>query len=163
MIHELKNTTLYFDMDGTLFDLYSVTDWLPKLRAEDASPYIEAAPLVDFRELANLLNTLQNAGMKIGVISWLSKDSTKTYKASVRTAKRTALKRIPIRFDEIHLVQYGTSKRAIAKGQRKILFDDNDEVLENWRSGSKGTYIAIDVKADNILEVLQDFIDMWVA
>ena len=36
-----------FDMDGTIADLYNVPNWLPKLRAEDASPYEDAAPIYD--------------------------------------------------------------------------------------------------------------------
>ena len=43
--------TIYFDMDGTIADLYNVENWLPKLRAEDASPYIEAEIMVDASEL----------------------------------------------------------------------------------------------------------------
>ena len=33
---------IWFDMDGTLADLYGVENWLEKLRASDPSPYAEA-------------------------------------------------------------------------------------------------------------------------
>ena len=52
--------TIYFDMDGTIADLYGVENWLPKLRAEDASPYAEATPLTDMENLQLLLAILQN-------------------------------------------------------------------------------------------------------
>lgn len=83
--------TIFFDMDGTLFDLYGVPDWLPRLRAEDASPYIEAAPLLNLQNLGETLQTLQNNGVRIGVISWLSKDATATYKKAIRRAKKKPL------------------------------------------------------------------------
>ena len=34
--------TIYFDMDGTIANLYAVENWLPKLRNKDESPYAEA-------------------------------------------------------------------------------------------------------------------------
>ena len=34
--------TIWFDMDGTIANLYGVENWLPKLRAHDASPYADA-------------------------------------------------------------------------------------------------------------------------
>ena len=48
--------TIYFDMDGTIANLYAVENWLPKLRNEDASPYTDAEPLVRLATLARLLN-----------------------------------------------------------------------------------------------------------
>ena len=75
---------IYFDMDGTIAELYEVQDWLPKLRAEDASPYAEAEPKVDLRELAKTLKELKKKGYTVGVITWLSMDSSKEYKKAVR-------------------------------------------------------------------------------
>ena len=67
---------IYFDMDGTIADLYAVENWLPKLRAYDPSPYMDAAPLVRLSTLARLLNSLQRIGYTLGIISWCSKSST---------------------------------------------------------------------------------------
>ena len=44
--------TIYFDMDGTIADLYSVENWLESLRAYSAEPYTCAAPMQDLRQLA---------------------------------------------------------------------------------------------------------------
>ena len=57
--------TIYFDMDGTIADLYGVEDWLDKLKNEDASPYAEATPLLNFRKFAKLLNAVQRRGYEI--------------------------------------------------------------------------------------------------
>lgn len=65
----VKKMTIYFDMDGTIANLYGVENWLEKLRACDASPYEEAEPLIDLAQLARLLNKLQRKGYEIGIIS----------------------------------------------------------------------------------------------
>ena len=45
---------IYFDMDGTIADLYGVPNWLDCLIAEKTKPYREAKPLVDMRNLLAL-------------------------------------------------------------------------------------------------------------
>ena len=57
-----QTMTIYFDMDGTITDLYGVEDWLDKLKNEDASPYAEATPMLNFRKFAKLLNAVQRRG-----------------------------------------------------------------------------------------------------
>ena len=57
--------TIYFDMDGTIANLYGVNNWLPKLRVEDASPYKEAMPLIDMENLQLLLAILQNRNYQL--------------------------------------------------------------------------------------------------
>ena len=61
-----------FDMDGTIADLYHVENWLPKLRAEDASPYVEAQPMWDMDKLGAILEALQALGHRVTIVSWLS-------------------------------------------------------------------------------------------
>ena len=53
---------VYFDMDGTIADLYGVEGWLDSLIAEQTKPYREAKNLVDMRKLSYELNRLQRAG-----------------------------------------------------------------------------------------------------
>ena len=70
---------IIFDMDGTIANLYGVKDWLPKLRSDDPSPYLDAEPMVNLNDLASQLRTLKSAGYTIGIISWLSKFSSESY------------------------------------------------------------------------------------
>ena len=81
-----------FDMDGTIANLYGVKDWLPKLMANDPTPYAIADPLVNLQALAHRLNNLQKKGYTICVISWLSKTTTPEYDEKVIKAKREWLR-----------------------------------------------------------------------
>ena len=103
---------IYFDMDGTLANLYGVENWENRLRACDSSPYEEAEPMCDLRLLARLLNKAQRNGNEIGIISWLSKEATAEYDEAVRVSKKRWLaNHLPsVVWDEIHIVKYGTPK-----------------------------------------------------
>ena len=128
------NKAIYFDMDGTLANLYAVEDWLPKLRARDVSPYAEAAVMLNMQALAHRLNKLQKNGYTIGVISWLSKDSTPEYDAAVTAEKLSWLKKHlgSVKWDEVHIVAYGEKKSKLAQIKDGYLFDDNESVRREW-------------------------------
>jgi len=137
---------IWFDMDGTIANLYGVENWLPMLLNGDETPYKEAKPLVKMNVLARILNNLQRKGWKIGIISWLAKDSNKEYDKKVTKAKREWLGKHlkSVKFDSIDIVSYGTPKEI---GRHGILFDDEVRNRENWKG------IAYDV--DNIIETLK--------
>lgn len=130
--------TIYFDMDGTLADFYSVPEWLSMLENHDPTPYRVAQPLLDMRQLARRLNQLQAQGHRLGVISWLSKNTTPEYDALVRRAKRRWLAAHlgSVDFDEIHLVKYGSPKHFVAADQNGILFDDVEKIRSLWRGAA---------------------------
>ena len=127
-------TTIFFDMDGTIADLYGVENWLDYLIASDALPYEIAKPLIKLNALARILNRLQKQGYKIGVISWLAKNSNETYDEQVTRAKKEWLKKhlTSVTFDEIHIVKYGTPKQTFAKTKNDILFDDEIGNRMEW-------------------------------
>ena len=143
------NKTLVFDMDGTIADLYGVENWLNYLLIADALPYEIAKPLVKLNVLARILNKLQKEGYRIGIISWLAKNSDATYDEKVIEAKQKWLKKhlASVKFDEINIVAYGTPKQMFAKTNNDILFDDEKRNRDNW------TGKAFDV--NEILEVLK--------
>lgn len=141
--------TIFFDMDGTIADLYGVDNWLQYLMEKDETPYRVAAPLLRLCSLARVLNRLQKKGYRIGIISWLAKTSTEEYDARVTKAKKEWLRKHlnSVRFDEINIISYGTPKEQFCEGD-DILFDDEERNRINW-SG-----LAYDV--NNILEVLRN-------
>lgn len=133
----MKTTTekaIYFDMDGTLADLYGVNDWLPLIRSYSTAPYETAKPLCSMQILARLLNKLQKQGWIIGIISWTSKDESIDYHHRVERAKKKWLTRhLPsVDFDELHIVPYGWDKHMVAHFPNGILFDDSEEVRNMW-------------------------------
>lgn len=139
---------IYFDMDGTIADLYGCENWLDDLCAGYTRPYRNAKPLVDMRKLGRLLNELQAQGWTIGVISWLAKSGSDEYGDRVAQTKEKWLAKHlgSVRFDEIKIAKYGTPKQFLADHPFGILFDDEAQNRENWVGE------AYDVH--NILEVL---------
>ena len=142
-------TTIFFDMDGTIADLYGVENWLDYLIASDTLPYEIAKPLIRLNALARILNRLQKQGYKVGVISWLAKNSNTNYDEKVTKAKKEWLKKhlASVNFDEIHIVKYGTPKQTFAKTKNDILFDDEEKNRNDW------TGKAFDV--NEIIEILK--------
>ena len=130
-------SAIYFDMDGTIADLYSRPDWLKLLRAENPAPYSEAAPLVNMSLLARYINRAQAKGHKVGIISWLSKAPSPHYDAKVTVAKHNWLqKHLPsVSFDEIIIVPYGTPKSETV-ANADILFDDEERNRLEWGEGA---------------------------
>ena len=143
---------IWFDMDGTIADLYSVENWRPKLRAYDESPYMNAAPLLRLCVLARILNKLQREGFTINIISWLSKDPNPIYGAKVTAAKYYWLKKhLPsVIFNEIRIVPYGTPKSFVMSEKDAILFDDEEKNRVEWENNGGIAY-----NVNNILGVLK--------
>lgn len=140
---------IMFDMDGTIADLYGVENWLEMLINHDETPYKVAKTLVNMNILARYLNKLQAKGFKIGIISWLAKNSDKEYDEKVAKAKRNWLKNhlASVKFDIIEIVPHGTDKNIVAENENDILFDDEINNRKNWNGK------AYDV--NNIIGVLK--------
>ena len=145
-----KKITINFDMDGTIADLYGVENWLDYLIAEQVHPYVMAKPLVNLSALARKLNTLQREGYNIAIVSWLSKSGTEDYNARVTHAKLRWLKEhLPsVRWNEIHIVPYGTPKQNFCYTPFDVLFDDEERNRNNWTGRAYGV--------ENILEILRE-------
>ena len=123
---------IYFDMDGTIADLYGVTTWLDDITARDIRPYAIAKPLVDVNAFVEVLNTLKNLGYGIGIITWLAKCDDVEYHARVTKAKKTWLANtFNFNFDEIIVVNYGTPKQNFAT-KNDVLFDDEELNRKTW-------------------------------
>ena len=144
---------IYFDMDGTIANLYSVENWLDYLIAKDSYPYKNAKVMLNMNTLARYLNKLQKAGFEIGVISWLAKNSTDDYDNAVTVAKEKWLAKHlkSVHFDFVKIVKYGYAKENFCYNENDILFDDEENNRKNW------TGKAYDEK--DILKVLKNLLD----
>lgn len=148
------NKILVFDMDGTIADLYGVEGWLDDLNNNSTRPYDIAKPLYDVDTLNEILNILRSMGWQIIITTWLAKNSNKEYKKTVKKAKIQWLEKNHFPYDDIHLVQYGTTKANCTRqlGGYQVLVDDNEKIRKGWHLG--GTINA----NENILPQLVDLI-----
>lgn len=146
------NVTIYFDMDGTIADLYGVDGWLEMLQAKDSLPYQVAEVMMNMSLLARYLNKLQKVGYKLGVISWLSKANDPEYNEAVTDAKLSWLEQhLPsVHWDEINIVNYGTPKQNFMTHEDDILFDDETPNRANWYGDA--------YSPDQILTVLKNLV-----
>ncbi len=147
-----------FDMDGTIADLYGVENWLPKLLAEDPSPYAECAPLVNMKKLNRVCALLQKAGYEIQVITALAKDASPEYKKAIRAAKKAWLNKWGFIYDHFHGVDYKTSKNEVIRRDMKeggdaILIDDEARHTNKWNWGD-----TINPIEDDLIAALIDLL-----
>lgn len=124
-----NNATIYFDLDGTIADLYGFSGWLDCLQNEQTDPYTEAGLLVDSEQFRNFLAAGKAAGILFGVISWGAKNASKDYQKAIRRAKIDWLKKNNLLeyFDELNVVKYGTPKNRAAKNRTGVLIDDEPQ------------------------------------
>lgn len=142
---------IWFDMDGTLADLYAVDGWLEDLQTGKIRPYLEARPMINMQALTRALHRLQRQGYKIGVITWTAKGNIEGYHNEVAMAKYKWLHKhlTSVEFDRIDITHYGMIK---SEGRGGILFDDDENNREEWASANCEN-LAFDV--DNIIEILK--------
>lgn len=146
---------IWFDMDGTIADLYGYKGWLDCLMAHDVKPYAKAKPLYDVYELFETLVALHDKGYKLGIISWGSKERNADYDKAVAKAKMEWLfdYMLDMVFDKIIVTAYGIKKAdTCRKYGSGVLVDDEIQNREAWDLGD-----TIDANED-ILERLRALI-----
>ena len=69
----MKSISVYFDLDGTLFDLYGKRNWLEMLENEKAGAFATGRLMqnIDKERLLTVVAELANYGVKFNVITWL--------------------------------------------------------------------------------------------
>ena len=144
-------TTIFFDMDGTIANLYGVENWLDYLLNSDPFPYRNAKALLNLQALARVLNRLCRKGYRIEIISWLAKNSTKKYDAEVIEAKIAWLSEhlASVKFSKINIVPYGVCKDNFRHSENDILFDDEEQNRNAWKGQAYGV--------ENIIKILKSF------
>lgn len=137
---------IWFDMDGTIANLYGVENWLGYIIAEETKPYAIAEPLVNMNALARVLNRLNRNGYTINIVSWTAKNGTAEYNKAVAEVKKAWLKKhlASVKFTAIDIIPYGTDK---AENRNGILFDDEEPNRKAWNGTAHN--------ADNIIETLK--------
>lgn len=121
--------TIYFDMDGTLANLY-VGDWLEQLNNNKTDPFDNAEVMIAEKVLLKLTKDYN-----LGIISWTPMSANKEYANRVKQSKLDWLIRnYPnIKFKELHITDYGVPKSSVAKNKKGILIDDEYINRVDWK------------------------------
>lgn len=135
-------TTVYFDMDGTIADLYGSEGWLDKLRNFEPGAFNNVESMVDIQLLNDKIEELQKVGIPCKVITWLPMYSSNSYDQVCALEKKEWLeKRFPTLAKNLRTVSYGTPKHLVHQGtENAIIFDDNAEVREEWLRNGGNAY-----------------------
>ena len=157
-----KITAIYFDMDGTIADLYGSPQWLADLEAHNPRPYAIAKPMHHMSSLARQINTLTANGINMGIISWLSKTGTPQFNTAVTEVKRKWLKThlASVCFNDIAIIEYGIPK-STANTQTEgicILFDDEEKNRIEWENARSNNLAFAPNEINKVLKnILKNF------
>lgn len=129
-------TTWYFDMDGTLADLYNSSGWLEKLENEQGGVFDDLKPLIDLERFKKWCEQILAKGDRIEIITWLPRGASDEYMEDCAIEKMEWVAEKMPWIKKVHCQPYGTPKQyAIEKRSRKmILVDDNTEVIQMWQT-----------------------------
>ena len=151
---------VYFDLDGTVFDLYGKSNWLEILRTEQIGAFQGSfLPEIDLNEFYATIEHLSIYGVQFAVISWLPMQASPEYEEICRQEKNEwILENLPF-VSEVSIVPYGIPKQdcIIKRAQRMILLDDNAEVCEMWRTAKQRQSIQI-TKDWTVVHALKDLL-----
>ena len=151
----MKDKWIWFDMDGTIADLYGVDGWLEDLIAHNTRPYAQAKDIYNVLDLLEIMIALKEKGYKLGVISWGSKENNKEYDKAVEIVKKAWLYDglMDACLDEIIVTPYGVRKAdTCRKFGYGILVDDEKQNRDAWDLG-----VTIDA-TQNIIKALWELV-----
>lgn len=126
--------TYYFDMDGTIVDLYSVDNVFDKLDAFDVSPYVDAKAIS--KNIA-MLQELQLQGHDIAILTMMSKTTTPSFTMQTIKAKKQWLHEHGVKYSDFIPVPYGANKFEYAKDKNAYIVDDDKNVINSWGNDNK--------------------------
>lgn len=156
---------VYFDLDGTLYDLYGMPNWLEMLQNEQEGVFLKGSAIKTFDNLVIPVHSfLLDIGVQFGVISWLPMQASPEYEEICRREKLQWIEQNLPFVSEIAIIPYGTPKQnAIRKrAQKMYLIDDNIEVCKIWDTNKQRksihvyeTFSVIDALEQIYLEIIE--------
>lgn len=156
--------TVWFDMDGTLYDLYNIPGWLELLQLEEPGIFCHGQPMYNPFFIRQAILALIAHGWQVGVITWAPKGVAEEEPFFIETkrAKQEWLRRhYPELLENFYCLPYGESKSVCACDHWKersldpdmgvqILVDDNMLVRDEWVDGWETHFKAIDANNDYV-------------
>lgn len=149
---------IYFDMDGTVADLYNSENWLNKLRNEEPGAFRFLKPMVNMDALASVCYQLMQQGYSFGIITWLPMDASYEYEKVCEEEKKDWAEEYMPWVSEFYAQSYGVPKQYAPskRAMEMILVDDNSEVRAMWNTEKQRK--SIDATG-NIIEELKKLLD----
>lgn len=148
---------IFFDMDGTVFDLYGKSNWLELLRTETSGAFNGGFILGEkhYADFVAIINKLLDLGVQMAIITWLPMQASPEYEEVCRAEKLEWVKKYMPFVTEFNCVSYGIPKQnCIQKRASKMyLIDDNAEVRETWQTAKQRIAVGVD-KRFNVIDAL---------
>jgi len=148
---------LWFDMDGTIYNLYKIPDWLDCLRNGDMTVFNRTGyARKSIPKIREIVNALKAQGWVVGVITWApmnvsegSYEFRRCYSEKVEWLRSY----FPELIENFHCVTYGTPKNSVVRAYDfNVLVDDNKAVRAEWRDNHQN-YVTINASRGYIKEL----------
>lgn len=161
--------TIWFDMDGTIYELFQIPNWLHYIESGRYAIYnVAGYARTGIERIANAIAILQAQGWRVGVLTWadkrLAKDSERIQ--DIADIKHAWLRKNvkPLSDNGLFFCfEYGKDKAAFLEEQGldsydgyNILVDDNALVRDMWERHGEG-FKTIDASID-FIEALEGLI-----
>lgn len=144
----------YFDLDGTIYDLYGMKDWLERIENEKPNTFTDGKFIVNYNEFMECVKQLEKQGYIFNVISWLPYNVTYNYKKKCEQEKRNWIKKFLPFVKNVEIQSYGILKHTHVESG--ILIDDNEKICRHWRNENR---IALNVNKEfNVIKALKKLI-----
>lgn len=151
---------IYFDLDGTVYNLYSVENWLEKLRNEQENVFSEGNFMCDYSEFIERIHFLLDYGYSFGIITWLPMQASPEYEEICRQEKVEWIKKYLPFVTEVNICSYGIPKQnCIQKRAKEMwLIDDNAEVCKMWQTSKQRRYVNVN-EDYTVIQALDEIIE----
>lgn len=155
------STKIYFDLDGTIYDLYSIPNWLQLLREEQPTAFTQGRPLFN-HDFYKVVASLLSKGVQFGVITWLPMQASPEYEEICRAEKIQWCKDYLPFISTFAAQSYGTPKQQAIKSRTRndIIIDDNLDICQMWSNGKTRTAIQV-TKEKNVTQILQEILETF--
>jgi hypothetical protein len=136
---------LFFDMDGTVADLYNSSNWLEKIQKEESGVFCDLQPLFNIQQMSETCLDLISRGWQIGIITWLPMNASDEYMEICAKEKKEWVEKNMPYVSEFYPLPYGTPKQhaGFKKAQLMVLVDDNAEVVRMWETVTQRVGIQV--------------------
>lgn len=150
---------LWFDMDGTIYDLYKIPGWLDALRANEMDIFsIDDMARKSLPRIREAVRALMRNGWTVGVITWAPMHiemDTETFNECYEQKRAWIERNFPELLDNFRCVEYGDPKANWVDDDESIniLVDDNKMVRADWRKNGDN-FITINAARGYIKELV---------